>query len=248
MPNLLYALMAAILVGFISLVGIFSLFLNKNILSKIIFALVALSAGALIGGAFLHLIPEAVEKTEGLSVFIYVLVGFSLFYLIERFLKWHHCHLNPGECEAHHTFRYMNLIGDAIHNFIDGMIIGSSFAVSLEIGLVTTTAVILHEIPQEMGDFGVLIHGGYSRAKALFYNLLISLTAILGVFVVFFLENFITNLDVFLLPFAAGGFIYIAASDLIPELHKETSSKKSILSFGVFILGITLMLAVKMLD
>ena len=248
MPNLLYALIAAILVGFISLVGVFSLFLNKNILSKIIFALVALSAGALIGGAFLHLIPEAVEKTEGLSVFIYVLVGFSLFYLIERFLKWHHCHMNPGECEAHHTFRYMNLIGDAIHNFIDGMIIGSSFAVSLEIGLVTTTAVILHEIPQEMGDFGVLIHGGYSRAKALFYNLLISLTAILGVILVFFIENFVANLDVFLLPFAAGGFIYIAASDLIPELHKETSLKKSILSFGVFILGIALMLAVKMLD
>jgi len=242
MNNLLWIMISTFLISLISFIGIFTLALKEKFLEKIVLFLVSLSAGALMGGAFLHLLPESVELREGLDVFLFVLVGFVLFFLIEKILHWRHCH--KGECEVH-TFTYMNLIGDSIHNFIDGLIMATSFVVSIPLGMTTTMAIALHEIPQEIGDFGVLIYGGFSKKKALILNFLVALTAVLGGLIGFFISNMVDDVKLFILPFAAGGFLYIAASDLIPEIRKETSLKKSMICFGIFILGISIMYTVK---
>ncbi|MFH1682715.1 MAG: ZIP family metal transporter [Candidatus Woesearchaeota archaeon] len=242
--TLIWILISTILVSLISFVGVFTLALKDKLLNRLVMVFVALSAGALIGGAFLHLIPEAVEEFGDGSLFIYVLVGFVLFLFIEKVLHWRHCH--KGHCDIH-TFAHMSLIGDSVHNFIDGMIIAASFVVDIRLGIVTTLAMALHEIPQEIGDFGVLIHGGFKKSRALFLNFITALTAVLGGIVGYFLSGYTESAVVFLLPFAAGGFIYIAASDLIPEIRKELDMKKLLLNFGVFILGIVMMYLLKFL-
>ena len=196
----------------------------------------ALSAGALLGGAFLHLIPEALENSSTTTVFSFLLAGFIVFLLVEKILHWRHCH--DAECEVH-TFAYMSIFGGAVHNLIDGLIIAVSFITSIPLGITTTLAVALHEIPQEIGDFGVLVHGGFSKLKALSYNFLSALAAIVGGLIGFLLP--INNLAQILIPIAAGGFIYISASDLIPELRKETNKKRSFLNLLVFIIGLLLM-------
>jgi len=234
-------MISTFIISLISFIGIFTLALKERLLDKIVLFLVSLSAGALMGGAFVHLLPESVELSRGLDVFLFVLVGFALFFLIEKVLHWRHCH--KGECEVH-TFTYMNLIGDSIHNFIDGLIMATSFVVSIPLGMTTTMAIALHEIPQEIGDFGVLIYGGFGKRKAIILNFLIALTAVIGGLIGFFISNIVENVKLFILPFAAGGFLYIAASDLIPEIRKETSLKKSMIYFGIFILGIFIMYAV----
>jgi len=241
MNTLLWIMISTFIISLISFIGIFTLALKERLLDKIVLFLVSLSAGALMGGAFVHLLPESVELSRGLDVFLFVLVGFALFFLIEKVLHWRHCH--KGECEVH-TFTYMNLIGDSIHNFIDGLIMATSFVVSIPLGMTTTMAIALHEIPQEIGDFGVLIYGGFGKRKAIILNFLIALTAVIGGLIGFFISNIVENVKLFILPFAAGGFLYIAASDLIPEIRKETSLKKSMIYFGIFILGIFIMYAV----
>ena len=244
MKELIWILGATLIVSLISLIGILTISMKKSLFNEILVVLVGLSAGTLIGGAFLHLIPEALEASESGFVFMLILVGFSVFFLMEKLLKWHHCH--KGECDVH-TFTYMSLLGDGVHNFIDGLIIAASFMVSIPFGVVTTIAIIAHEVPQEMGDFAILIYGGFSKLKALLYNFLTSLSAILGALIGFFLSNYIGELTSALIPLAAGSFIYIAASDLIPELHKELKVKKSIASFILFIGGIGLMWFMKYL-
>lgn len=163
---------------------------------------------------------------------------------MEKYLYWRHCH--DEICEIH-PFTYLNLIGDGFHNFLDGLVIAASFLVSIKLGLVTTAAVILHEIPQELGDFGVLVYGGFTKTKALLFNLLSALTAVVGAVAGFFISSTTANFSNFILPLTAGGFIYIASSDLIPELHKERDTKKSISAFLFFILGILLMWLAKKL-
>ncbi len=242
MNTLIWILTSTVLVSLIAFVGILTLLLKKRLFEKVLLALVALSAGALMGGAFLHLMPEAVEKFDAYNVFFYVLVGFVLFFLIEKVLHWRHCHRE--KCEVH-TFAYMNLFGECVHNFVDGLIIAASFVVDIKLGLVTTLAVMLHEVPQELGDFGVLVYGGFKKVKALLLNFLVALTAILGGIFGYFLSGYVESSVMFLLPFAAGGFIYIAASDLVPEIRKETDLKKSSYIFGIFIVGILIMYAVK---
>jgi zinc and cadmium transporter len=236
---------ATLIVSLVSLIGLFGLALKTNILDRILFLLVGLSAGALIGDAFLHLIPEAVAGGSTELTFLFIIIGFSFFFLIERVLSWQHCHKH-GKCNEH-SFSQMNLIGDGVHNFIDGLVIAASFAAGKEIGIATTTAVLVHEIPQEIGDFGVLVYGGFSKAKALFTNFLYALTAIVGAIVGTFLVSTVGQMNAFLLPFAAGGFIYIGASDLIPELHKEPKLNKSILAFAFFLVGIIAMYMLKVL-
>jgi len=239
---LLNILVASFLISLCVWVAVLLLFFRKETLSKITIFLVSLSAGALIGGAFLHLLPEASEKMEPQKLFFVVMVAFVLFFLIEKLFHWRHCH--KEDCEIH-TFGYMNLVGDSIHNFIDGLVIASVFITDFKLGLVTTFAIALHEIPQEIGDFGVLIHAGFNKTRALVLNYVVATTVILGGIVGYFASFYINDIIPYLLPIAAGGFIYIAASDLMPEIRKESNLKKSIISFGIFLLGIILMLAVK---
>ncbi len=244
MSVLFLILISTFLVSLISFIGIFTLSLKEKILEKALFFLVSLSIGGLMGGAFLHLLPEAAEEFENGEVFLYTLVGFFLFLIIEKIIYWRHCH--KSRCPIH-TFTYMNLIGDGIHNFTDGLIIAAGFIASPGLGIASTVAIFLHEIPQEIGDFGVLVYGGFSRKKALFFNFLTALTAILGGVFGFYLLSFTEVASKFLLAFAAGGFLYIAASDLIPEIRKERDIKKFFVNFGIIFLGILAMYLLKFL-
>jgi len=204
--------------------------------------------GALLGDAFIHLIPESFENLEnGTMVSLLVIAGFFLFFIIEKFLHWHH-HSDDADENHVHPVGKLVLFSDGVHNFIDGIVIGVSFMVSVPVGIATTIAVILHEIPQEIGDFAVLLHAGYSRKRALWLNFLSALAAVCGTFLAFFLGEAGTGLVVYILPIAAGGFIYIAATDLIPELHKTKSVKKSLLQIFAVILGVALMLALTLLE
>jgi len=235
----LWAIGASILVSIISLIGIFSLLLNERLLNRILILLVGFGAGGLIGGAFLHLLPETLENSKDFTLsFMYVIFGFILFFILEKYLFWRHCH--KGKCEIH-AFTYLNLIGDGIHNFGDGLIIGVSFFTDIRIGIVSTLAIIMHEVPQELGDFGILIYGGLSKFKALVLNYISATLAILGTVIGYIFSSHINNFSLILLPFAAGGFIYIASCDLIPELHRQPDIKKSSVSMLFFILGIILM-------
>ncbi len=236
----IFSLISVFLVSLLSILGIiFFVFLSKKDLQKVTFLAVSFSAGGLLGGAFFHLIPEALESQNSRSVFALVFVGFSIFYIMERFLLWHHCH--KENCQTHKILGYQNLFGDGIHNFIDGLIIVSSFSVDTTLGMAVTISVILHEIPQEIGDFGVLLYSGFSKKKAIFFNFLSALLAFLGVIVGYFLIGKIENLVEIMLPLAGGGFIYIASADLIPELHREKNIWKSLGAFLLFVSAIGLM-------
>lgn len=244
--NFIFAIFASIIVSLLSFIGAVTLFLNEKILQRILLALVGFSAGSLIGGAFLHLLPESFnQKCDYLLPFGIVISGFTLFFIMEKFLLWRHCH--KGKCDVH-TFTYMNLIGDGIHNLIDGIVIGTAFVVDIKTGLAVTFAIIFHEIPQELGDFGVLVYGGMKKAKALFLNFLSAATAIVGTVIGYFLATHMQNFIQVLMPFAAGGFIYIAASDLIPELHRQTDTGKSITAIFLFLAGIIFMAWIKIIN
>lgn len=236
--TLVWIIGSTLIISLLSLAGVFTLVLKEKALHQILLLLVGFSAGALAGGAFLHLLPESLEQLPPGATFLYALLGFSLFFLMERLFYWRHCH--EGKCDVH-AFTYLNLFGDGLHNFIDGLVIAASFIVSVPLGIATSIAVASHEIPQEIGDFGVLIYGGFSKYKALLFNLLSALTAVLGGVIGFYLSSAISGLAVALLPITAGGFIYIAASDLIPELHKEKDNLKANLAFGLFMLGVLFM-------
>jgi zinc and cadmium transporter len=244
----IYSLFSVLVVSAISLVGIVFISMKEERLKKILLYMVSFAAGALLGGAFLHLLPDAVEET-GFTAFVslYVLLGIVLFFVVEKFIKWRHCHIPTSERHPH-PFAYMNLIGDSVHNFIDGLIIAASYLAGLPLGIATTLAVILHEIPQEIGDFGVLVHGGFSVRKALLLNFLTALTAVMGAVFTLIMSSFVGNLTLFLLPFAAGGFLYIASSDLIPELQKECEARKSALQLFFLVLGMTMMLGLLFLE
>lgn len=243
MHVLLYSIIATTIISFISLVGVFTLGLGKNRLQTILFYSISFSTGSLLGGAFFHLLPESLEKLSPLRTFQIVLGGFVMFYILEKVLRWHHCH--DEDCHAHQTIGYQNIFGDGLHNIIDGLIVVSSFAVSVPLGISVTLSVILHEIPQEISDFGVLLYSGFSKKKAIVYNLLSALLAVASAVVGYLLIERLESMVSVLLPLAAGGFIYIAASDLIPELHKERSFSKSTIAFGFFLAAIGMMLLIK---
>ncbi len=239
----LYSIVSVCIVSSVSLIGIFALVLNQKFLNKILLFLVAFSAGGLLGDAFIHLLPESIEKS-GLNLFVAlsVLSGIIIFFILEKFLRWRHCH--DVSCNGHaHHLGTINLISDGVHNFIDGLLIGASFMVSIPLGVTTTLAVVLHEIPQELGNFSVLLHSGYTIKKALFYNFVSALTAIVGVVIVLLVGERVMAFSDFMIPFTVGTFMYISLSDLIPELHKEMGRKKSLLQLASFVLGIGLMAA-----
>ena len=243
MMTLIQILVATVIISLIAFVGVLTFFLREKLLNRVLLILVALSAGALLGGAFLHLIPETISQIGlSLDIFLYLLLGFSVFFILEQFLQWRHQHTTVHGAKP---FSYLILISDGVHNFIDGLIIAASFVVSYPLGVVTTLAVALHEIPQELGDFGVLVYGGFSRTRALMFNFASAITAILGGITGYFASSLMQASVVYLLPFAAGNFIYIAAADLIPEIKHQVSLRRSLVHFGVFLIGIIIMLAVK---
>ncbi len=245
----LYSLVSVVIVSLISLVGVLAFSLKEENLKKVLMYFVSFSAGGLFGHAFIHMIPEAVgENGFGLQVSLYILIGIVTSFVVEKLLQWRHCHVPTSE-EHPHSFAYMNLFGDAVHNFIDGLIIGGSYLASIPLGVATTLAVVLHEIPQEIGDFGVLIYGGFNRSRAIFFNFSTAFTAILGTIVALSMGFLIQDFIPFLIPFAAGNFIYIAGSDLIPELHKEESGLlKSTLQLTAFILGVLILFSLVLLE
>lgn len=245
----LYSLASVVIVSLISLVGVLAFSLKEENLKKIVLYFVSFSAGGLFGDAFIHLIPEATEESGfGIYVSLYILLGIIVSFVVEKFLQWRHCHIPTSE-EHPHYFAYMNLFGDAVHNFIDGLIIGGSYLASIPLGIATTIAVVFHEIPQEIGDFGVLIYGGFNKSKAIFFNFLTAFTAIFGAIVALSLGFFIQGFIPFLVPFAAGNFIYIAGSDLIPELRKEEAGLlKSVLQLTAFVLGVLILFSLIFLE
>ncbi len=245
----LLSLTSVAIISAISLAGILVLWLKDQQLKKILLYLVSFSVGGLFGDAFIHLIPEAVEESGfGISVSLLILFGILSSFVVEKLLQWRHCHI-PTSTEHPHSFAYMNLFGDAVHNLIDGLIVGGSYLASIPIGVSTTLAVIFHEIPQELGDFGVLIHGGFKKRKALWFNFLTALTAILGAVIALFVGATLGGFIPLLIPFAAGNFIYIAGSDLIPELRKdEPDPKKAVLQVTSILLGVAIMMLLVLLE
>ncbi|MBS3101953.1 ZIP family metal transporter [Candidatus Woesearchaeota archaeon] len=249
MPSIwAYSIISVLLVSFISLIGALTLLFKKINLKNILLFLVSFAAGALLGDSFIHLLPEAVEESGfTLELSIYLLLGILIFFILEKFIHWRHCHL-PTTNEHPHPLAFMNLIGDGLHNFFDGMIIAGSYIASIPLGIATTIAVILHEIPQEIGDFGILLHGGFTKKKALAFNFLSAILALIGAVLVLIIGNSVEKFSIFLVPFTAGGFIYIAGSDLIPELHKETKPIISFMQLIALILGILVMVALIFLE
>jgi zinc and cadmium transporter len=239
---LVLILISVAIVSLISLIGVIFIGLNEERLKSLTMALVGFASGTLLGGAFFHLLPESINPDGELTLtFGCVIFGIIVFFAMEKFLYWRHCH--EKECSTH-MFAYLNLLGDGIHNFVDGMVIAATFIVSPDLGFVTTLAVIFHEIPQEIGDFGVLVYGGMGKNKALLYNFISQATAIIGALITYFWA-YPRSIENLLVPFAAGGFIYIAATDLMPELHKKPQIKESIIQLFVILVGLGLMAYLK---
>ncbi len=244
----LYTLGSTLLVSLIALIGIFTLALHETKLQKILILLVSFAAGALIGDTFIHILPETVEKFGfSLQTSGYILTGILTFFVLEKFVHWHHCH-NPND-QHHKSLVATNLVGDTLHNFTDGLFIASSYMVDIKLGLATTLAVILHEIPQELGDFGILIHGGLNKKKAILFNLIAALFAMAGAVLGLLIGGANEGFLQFILPFTAGAFIYIAHTDLFPEIHKESGhAKTSLLQFVMILAGIGTMMLLLLLE
>jgi len=230
------------IVSLISLAGVFFLALKQEKLRELQLVLVGFATGGLLGGAFFHLLPESFDTFQDSSIAsLWIVIGFMLFFVLERFLHWHHNHTS-GITDHHiKPFGILNLIADMFHNFLDGLLIAASYSYSFEIGLATTLTVLMHELPQEIGDFGVLIHAGFSKRRALIFNFLSACTAFFGAAVVLLFTRSSIGLTKLILPFAAGGFIYLAAADLIPELHSEKTIRRSIFQLIALVSGMALL-------
>jgi len=244
-----YTLISVVVVSLISFVGILFISINDDLFKKLTLYLVSFSCGALFGDTFIHILPGiSGEQGLGLNAALLILTGIVLFFVMEKFVSWRHCHIKTSEGHPH-PVAYTNLVGDGLHNFIDGMIIAGSFIASIPVGIATTIAVVLHEIPAEIGEFSILVHAGFSKKKALICNFLSATTAILGAVATLLAANHITGLPSVLLPLTAGGFIYIAGSDLIPELHKEChNAVKSLFQLLAILAGIATMMLLLFVD
>jgi zinc and cadmium transporter len=236
------------LVSLLSLLGIAFISVSEEKLKQSIFVMVSLAVGGLFGDAFIHLLPESFEKLGSkLEASLYVLAGIFAFFVLEKFLRWRHQHVLESD-HSIHPVGYMNLLADGAHNFIDGAIIGASYEISLHVGIATTLAVIFHEIPHELGNFFVLLYAGFTKMKALFFNFLSALFAILGTVISLLVGSSVADFSTVMLPLAAGGFIYIAGSDLVPELNKESTLGKSLVQMIAIGMGVGLMLILGMLE
>jgi zinc and cadmium transporter len=237
MSTLAWILLGGFLMSAIALVGSLTLLLRPETLDRMVLPLVAFAAGSLLGGAFFHMLPAAAQGQDLASVFLWTMVGFTLFFALEQFLHWHHCHKADAGCKQPLT--YLILLGDALHNFLGGIGIAGVFLIDIRLGILAWLAAAAHEIPQELGDFGVLVHGGWRRSSALLFNFLSGVTFLLGALVTYAASRTIDT--GFLVPFAAGNFFYIGASDLVPEVNKHRSVGSSIAHFVAFIAGLALL-------
>ncbi|MEK7542663.1 MAG: ZIP family metal transporter [Patescibacteria group bacterium] len=232
-------------ISLLSFSGALFLFFQKNLIQRISIFLLAFAAGSFMGAAFLHLLPEAIKEIKSENAFLFVLFGFSAFFFIENILHWHH---TRGDKPQHRSLGILSLLGDGTHNFLDGMIIAAVFFVDIKLGFVTTLAVALHEIPQEIAEFGVLMYAGFSKARALLLNFLSATTVVLGGIVSFLLAGFLGEWVMLFVLFAVGVFVYVAASDFVPEIRKEQSPVKSLSLLFTFVAGIFLMWLVLFLE
>jgi zinc and cadmium transporter len=240
----IYAILSVLLISLISLAAVYIVAIKELSNNRLLY-IVSFAAGALFGDIFFHLLPEYVEiNSFTTTTGVLILLGIVASFILESVLHWRHCH-NPSH---KHTLAHMNLFGDALHNMIDGVIIGAAYLINVPTGIATTTAVLLHEIPQEVGDAGVLLHSGYSKAKALLFNGYTALSALLGVVLVFIGGSYVENIEYYIVPFAIGNFLYIAGSDLIPELHKNITTKKAIIQTIMLILGMVVMSSLLLLE
>ncbi|PIR45197.1 MAG: ZIP family metal transporter [Candidatus Vogelbacteria bacterium CG10_big_fil_rev_8_21_14_0_10_51_16] len=248
-----YTLVSVVLTTLISLVGILVLLATKKI-GVYVSYLVGLAAGALLGDVFVHIIPEIFDtKAEPTAVASLILTGVLVFFVLERFLRHKHSHVHAHEKEGCsktgiQTVGHMNLISDGAHNLIDGIAIGASYLVSIPVGIATTLAVILHEIPQEIGDFGLLLHAGFSKKKALLFNLLSATLAIVGAMIALAFSAYAEDIERVVLPITAGSFLYIALADLLPILQETTEKKRAVLELLFVFLGIGLMFAIRLVE
>lgn len=245
----LYALVSVVIVSLISVIFAVPLLIRKKVSQRVLLFLLSFSVGVLLSSVFLGLLPEAVSHGFGIGVSINVLFGFLIMFVLEKFVHFHHSKkCEKGDCGHGHAYHLapVNLIGDGIHNFIDGLVIAGAYAVNVTIGLTATISIIFHEIPQEIADFGVLLYSGLSRKKALLFNFLSATTAIFGTIVGLFLIGSLHGFTDFIIPFAAGNFIYIAASNLLPQLHKHCGLKDTLLHFLAIVLGVGIILILTM--
>jgi zinc and cadmium transporter len=240
MTTFVWILGSGVLMSLIALVGSVTLLFSDRTLQKLLLPLVALAAGSLIGGAVFHMFPASLAAiTEEINVWLMFILGFALFMGIEQFFHWHHCRRAQADCRK--PLSYLILIGDGLHNFIGGLAIASTFLIDIRLGITAWLAAAAHEIPQELGDFGVLVHGGWSKARALAFNLLSALTFLVGGLLTYAL-SFTVDVS-YLIPFAAGNFIYIAAADLVPEVNRHPSLAANVVHMLMFLLGAGLMYA-----
>ncbi len=238
-------------VSLLSFLGIVFFLFEESDVRKSLLYFVSLSAGALLGDVFLHILPDMAEEADTFATGLLVVLGGIIFsFVLEKVLHWRHCHLlpSPAEDEHHHPMGLVNIVGESMHNFIDGIVIAAGFLASIPIGLSTTLAVMLHEMPHEIGNVAVLLHAGYSRKKALFYNFLSGTASIIGALLVLVSASWSSSISSYMLPFAAGNLLYIAGSDLIPELHKETKAWNSLGQLACILLGIGIMYGVKWME
>ncbi len=246
MSSLIPAVVSTFLISLLSLIGMFALSLHEDTLHRIIRLLVSFSAGTIFGASIFDLLPEAIEHVSESIVFVYVATGFIFFMIFERFIYWYHGHGHDAEVEASMEeaptkgFAYLNLVGDFVHNFIDGMIIAASFFVNFQVGIASSIAVAFHELPQEMGDFGILVYAGFKPRLSLIYNYAAAFAVVIGaIFASLFLET-VEPLSGLLISFSAGAFFYLSASELVPEMSKEKNNLKAVVQVFIFILGVIL--------
>lgn len=245
--SVLYAFLAVSLVSLISLIGVIALSAKSDMLDRILFFLVSFSAGAILGAAFFDLLPEALEIAQTSLVFPYLALGFVVFFFLERSIYWYHGHGHKHEGDGVvKRYVYLNIIGDCIHNLLDGMVITTAFLLNIPLGIAATIAVVFHEIPQEIGDFGILVFGGFSKRRALLFNFLSALPAFTGLILAVILME-IEGFAGLLTALSAGGFIYIAASELLPEIRKEKVFNRSVLQYLAFIGGLLMIWSLNLL-
>jgi zinc and cadmium transporter len=240
MPTLAWIIVAGLAMSALALVGTVTVVLPRSTLERILLPLVGLAAGSLLGGAFFHMLPEAVDALGNrLALYLWLVAGFLTFFVLEQFLHWHHCH--HAVHTTHRPLGYPILVADGLHNLIGGLAVGSAFVVDVRVGTVTWLVAAAHEIPQELGDFGVLVHSGWRRRAALAWNLASALTFLVGALIAYALA---AHVEVaYLLPFAAGNFIYIAAADLLPELTAQPRSRDKLETTVAFLVGLAILLA-----